>query len=132
MMPVQDMLRSNPRMQPSPEMSACIELCMECSEVCSACADACLGEEHVMALIRCIRLNLDCAAICDVTARTLTRQVEFDWNLARPMVEACADACRICGAECQLHASMHEHCRICAEVCRQCESACRRLLASMT
>ena len=110
---------------------AALELCMECSEVCSSCADACLGEQDVAGLVRCIRLNLDCAAICDVTARTLIRQVEFDWELARPLVEACAEACRICSLECQRHASMHAHCRICAEVCRRCEEACRALEASM-
>ena len=31
--------------------------------------------------------------------------------------------------ECEKHAGMHEHCRICAEACRRCEQACDQLLA---
>jgi hypothetical protein len=35
------------------------------------------------------------------------------------------------GDECELHADMHEHCRICAEACRRCEQACQELLAAI-
>jgi hypothetical protein len=38
-------------------------------------------------------------------------------------------SCRACGDECEHHAAMHEHCRVCAEACRRCEQACRQLLA---
>jgi Domain of Unknown Function (DUF326) len=40
-------------------------------------------------------------------------------------------ACRSCGDECERHAAMHEHCRVCAEACRRCEQACNELLAAM-
>jgi hypothetical protein len=33
--------------------------------------------------------------------------------------------------ECESHASMHEHCRICADACRRCEAACAALLSDM-
>ena len=36
--------------------------------------------------------------------------------------------CKSCGDECERHARMHEHCRVCAEACRHCEQACRELL----
>jgi hypothetical protein len=49
----------------------------------------------------------------------------------RASVEACATACRVCGDECDRHASHHEHCRLCAESCRRCEEACRALLAAL-
>ena len=35
----------------------CIELCFDCSQACAACADACVGEDSVIELRQCIRLN---------------------------------------------------------------------------
>lgn len=43
--------------------------CVECAEVCTACADACSAEGDPKMLVRCIRLNLDCADLCLATAR---------------------------------------------------------------
>jgi hypothetical protein len=55
-------------------LARCIEACFSCGQACTACADACLAEDSVTDLARCIRLNLDCADICDVTGRVLSRQ----------------------------------------------------------
>jgi hypothetical protein len=99
--------------------------------VCTACADACLGEKMVSDLTTCIRTNLDCADICEATGRVLSRQTGTNADTARAMLEACAQACRTCGDECGQHASMHEHCRVCAESCRRCEQACRDLLETL-
>jgi hypothetical protein len=109
----------------------CIEACFECAQTCTTCADACLGEQELRMLKRCIRLNLDCADICDTTGRMLSRQTEMDWGLAHSMLSTCAEACRICGAECQQHAEHHEHCRVCTEACRRCEEACNQLLSAV-
>lgn len=96
-----------------------------------ACADACLSEETVADLRKCIRTNLDCADICETTARVLSRHTNYDANLTRAVLQACAQACKSCGDECAEHAEMHEHCRVCAEACRRCEDACNRLLQQM-
>ncbi len=109
----------------------CIAACFECSQSCTACADACLAEQQVQTLIRCIRLNLDCADICETTGQMLSRQTEPDWSMLRAQLQACAAACRACGAECDRHAGHHEHCRVCADACRRCETACNRLLQSL-
>jgi hypothetical protein len=45
------------------------------------------------------------------------------------MLEACIQACRSSGDECDRHAQAFEQCRICAEACRRCERACLDLLA---
>lgn len=131
-MHVQQMLDTHP--QPSQldraALRECIEACFGCAQACTACADACLGEEQVSQLVRCIRLNLDCADICDTTGRVLSRQTEPEPGLLRAQLQACAEACRACGAECERHAGHHEHCRVCAESCRRCEEACNRLLAA--
>ncbi|WP_019876694.1 four-helix bundle copper-binding protein [Sporichthya polymorpha] len=108
-------------------LAECIEACLACAQACTSCADACLHEEMVADLRRCIRLNQDCADLCDALARILTRGPDTAPGLLRAAVRACADACRMCGDECATHAEMHEHCRICAEACRRCEQACLAL-----
>ncbi|WP_083208532.1 four-helix bundle copper-binding protein [Mycobacterium malmoense] len=109
----------------------CIETCIECDQACTACADADLSEERVAQLRKCIRTNLDCADMCATTGRVLSRHTEYDANITRAVLEACAVTCKACGDECDLHSAHHEHCRICAAVCRRCEEACRELLASL-
>ena len=109
----------------------CIETCIECAQACTACADADLSEQRVAHLTKCIRTNLDCADICATTSRVLSRRTAYDANVTRAVLEACAVTCRACGDECDLHATHHEHCRVCADVCRRCEKACCDLLASL-
>jgi hypothetical protein len=109
----------------------CIGDCFDCTAACISCADACLGEADVRDLVRCIRLCLDCADVCDATGRVVTRQTEPDFGVIRPVLEACAAACRACGEECERHADHHEHCRICAGACRRCEQSCNDLLATI-
>jgi hypothetical protein len=108
-----------------------IDTLIACSEACTACADACLSEDTVAELTKCIRTDLDCADICATTARVLSRHTGYDANISRTLLEACAMACASCAEECGRHATMHEHCRICADACRTCEQTCRQLLATM-
>jgi uncharacterized protein DUF326 len=132
-MTVQEMINSHP--QPSSldrdALLRCIEDCVECGTTCTSCADACLGEKDLKELVRCIRVNLDCADACEATGRILTRQTATDFPVIRAAIEACAVACRICGEECERHAAHHEHCRLCAETCRRCEQACNDLLSTI-
>ncbi|RDV44748.1 four-helix bundle copper-binding protein [Leifsonia sp. ku-ls] len=113
------------------KLGACIEACIECAQACTACADACLSEEMVSELIKCIRTDLDCADICASTGNVLSRHTGYDANVTRAALESCRTASGACADECEKHADMHEHCRICAEVCRRCEAACAELLASL-
>jgi hypothetical protein len=66
----------------------CIEACYDCAQSCTACADACLGEEDPKLLARCIRLNLDCANICDATGKILSRQTAFKPQMARAALQS--------------------------------------------
>ncbi|EWT07723.1 hypothetical protein N864_23395 [Intrasporangium chromatireducens Q5-1] len=111
--------------------TTCIQACFECAQACTACADACLSEEMVTELVTCIRTNLDCADLCASTGAVLSRHTGYDANLTRAVLEACAQACKACRDECERHAGMHEHCRVCAESCRRCEQACRDLLGAL-
>ncbi len=112
-------------------LAAAIEAAMDCSQACTACADACLSEESVADLVKCIRIDLDCAGACDQAVKVLSRQTEYDANITRTAVEACRQACSSCADECERHASMHDHCRICAQACRRCEQACQQILAAI-
>jgi hypothetical protein len=105
----------------------------DCGQACAACADACLSEEQVAELVKCVRLNLDCADVCTATVGVLSRQTEYDAHVTRALLRACAQVCKSCGDECVRHAQQMgmEHCRICAEACGRCEEACNRLLAAM-
>ncbi|WP_445505074.1 four-helix bundle copper-binding protein [Microvirga sp. G4-2] len=109
----------------------CIEECFDCAQICTSCADACLGEQTVAQLTQCIRLNMDCADICMATGTVATRRTGSNEDVIRHMLSACMTACRLCGEECERHAKMHEHCRVCAEACRRCEQACQLALNSM-
>jgi hypothetical protein len=131
---VEQMVRASPNNPPVDEAAlsalvTCIEACFDCAQACTACADACMAEKDVENLVRCIRLNLHCADICNTTGRVLSRQEAPE--LARAVLEACVLACRLCGDECAAHAGHMEHCRVCAEACRRCQEACERLLASL-
>jgi hypothetical protein len=112
-------------------LAAVIDALSDCAQACDADNAADLSEQNVAEMVTCIRLCLDCADICIATARVTSRQTDYDATVTRPLLEACAAICRSCGDECERHALMHEHCRVCAEACRRCERACRELLGAL-
>jgi hypothetical protein len=128
-----DMIRTHPHVkgQTNDALIRCIEECYDCAQTCTSCADACLGEDMAQELIQCIRLNLDCADACNATGSIGTRRTGSNEHLIVAMLQACEVACRLCGEECEKHASKHEHCRVCAESCRHCEDACKEARSSM-
>ena len=112
-------------------LAATIDAVTDCAQACTVDVDADLSEQNVTEMVKCIRLCLDCADVCTATAGVISRQADYDANVAKPLLEACAAICKSCGDECERHARMHEHCRVCAEACRRCEQACRELLDAM-
>jgi hypothetical protein len=95
---------------------------MQCAVECNHCATACLQEQDVKMMARCIALDLDCAAICELAAAAMARGSEN----AQSICALCADICEACGEECAKHSAM-EHCQRCAEACRRCADECRRM-----
>lgn len=112
------------------KLAECITACSQCAQICTSCADACLAEDMVADLVACIRTDLDCADICTATGTILARQTASNPGVVRALLEACRAACSACAEECEKHAGMHEHCRICAAACRRCEQACDALLVA--
>ena len=111
-------------------LAVTIEAMNDCAQACTADADADLGDSELANMIACVRLCLDCADVCTATARVVSRQTAYEPGVLRPLLEACAAICARCGDECEKHADMHPHCRICQDACRRCEQACRHLLAA--
>ena len=111
-------------------LAAAIDAMSDCAQACRADNDADLSERDVTEMVRCIRLCMDCTDICTAAAAVVSRPANYDPDVARPLLQACAAICKSCGDECQRHAHM-PHCRICAEACRRCEQSCRELLAAL-
>lgn len=99
----------------------CIDACLHCAAACNHCAASCTKEPHVDKMAVCIRLDMQCAAICSAVADLLSLGSPYAKELSR----ICAEVCKDCAEECARHDM--EHCRICAEACRRCETACLAL-----
>jgi hypothetical protein len=126
-----EILNSSPSLLPGVDVGLLAEAAQaafDCAQACTACANACLGEPQVQELVRCIRLNLHCADLCDTTGRLISRQENPE--LARAILQACVLACRLCAEECERHPGM-DHCRVCAQACRGCQQACERVLSAL-
>jgi hypothetical protein len=132
-MQTKEMIGTHPHVRGSVNQALidAIDAAYACAQACTSCADACLAEDMVAELRQCIRLNLDCADVCDAFATLGSRRTGSNEEVIRKLLDACITACGLCGAECQRHASKHEHCRVCAESCRRCEAACQSALRSM-
>ena len=101
-------------------------------QVCAACADACLAEEAPEHLRDCIRINLNCAAVCSATARLLVNHHASAAGVLHAQLHACILSCQACADICATHAEQHEHCAICAETCRRCQEKCNVALAEIS
>ncbi|MBD3315945.1 MAG: four-helix bundle copper-binding protein [Chitinivibrionales bacterium] len=120
------MINSNPVAVSEPkksELVSAINACIDCGQACTSCSDACLAEENVLTLRGVIRTTADSADMCTATAKILSRLNHPKWNVLRAVVDACITQVRVCGAECNEHSRMHEHCAVCAQSCRSAEKA---------
>lgn len=130
---VQSMFRSHPHQPEHPDIvSRCVDSCSQCVEICTACADACLAEDGVNHLLNCIRLNLDCAAVCQATVSVVTRSNKAgNRQPLEALLTTCIAFCRACARECSRHAQAHAHCKVCADACEECATLCTDMLSSL-
>src|SRR5688500_1994895 len=130
---VRAMFRSHPEHPAHPDaISACIDACSLTVETCTACADACLSEKHVETMIACIRLNLDCAAVCAATGSVMARANKAgNRQPLEAQLTTCIAFCRACASECSRHADKHKHCRVCADSCTNCAECCSQMLSTL-
>lgn len=110
------------------DTAAAIDACLRCVQSCTSCADADLMEDEVAEMRACIALCVNCADVCGVLARILSRPAQSDHVVVHRLLRACVRQCTLCAKECARHAEHHRHCALCAKACRACEVACEALL----
>ena|SRR6516225_8669187 len=101
----------------------CIAACNACAVACNHCAVSCLDEKNVAVLSRCIKLTLECAAMCNAAVQVMS----INGELSDQICQLCEDACNRCAEECIRHGDM-EHCLVCAEKCRTCAALCAKMV----
>lgn len=101
-----------------------IDTLNNCVTACNHCFAACLDEADVKMMTNCIKLDMDCAAICQLTASLIARGSKHGQHL----LKECAEICNACADECQKHGENGmQHCMDCADACRECSEACAEM-----
>lgn len=108
----------------SPEVARCIDDCHHCATTCQATVTHCLEKGGKHAEAQHIALMLDCAAICETAAGSMSRNS----NAHGTICAACAEVCRQCETDCRTFRDdpmMQE----CADTCAKCAESCERMAA---
>lgn len=104
------------------KMKRCMDSCMECSKVCMQMVMHCLEKGGKHAEPSHIRLLLDCAEICKLSASFMARNSDY----AHQLCELCAEICEQCAESCEAMED-DEDMASCAETCRKCAEDCRAM-----
>jgi hypothetical protein len=112
-------------------LTRCIEMCLQCAASCTACADECLDEPDIAELRHCIRLNLDCADVCALLARLLSRRGDPELSTLRACLEAATGICSAAALESAKHGEELEHCKLNADICLACSRECDAALSML-
>ena len=129
-----EMLEASPTATPlgADQVADAIDACLACLQACTSCADEDLAEDEVEDMRLCIALDQNCADVCGVTARLLSRPAHWNPFVIHRVLQACVQDCADCAEECARHAAHHRHCAICERVFRACVQACNTLLDTET
>lgn len=129
-----DMMKSMPKTEMTGMAGMDMSMMQECIEACSAasmaatmCADADGGE----GMGRCASMCMNTADVAMAMMRMMMRPGGYDMGVMTSMVSACMAMGEACAAECEQHADMSEHCRICAAACRAMVDSCSTMMSSM-
>jgi hypothetical protein len=108
----------------SPEVAQCIDDCNHCASMCNTTIGHCLEKGGSHAEAHHIALMLDCAAICQTAAQSMSRSSAVHEQISR----VCAEVCRQCETDCRSFgddSTMQE----CADVCGRCAYSCEQMSA---
>ena len=105
------------------EMQRCIQLCQDCHALCIQLIDHCLTVGGRFAAPAHIRILMDCAQLCTVTADFMARASSFHDRTCT----LCAELCRRCAESCDQVAGNDQLIKQCAELCRRCAESCDRM-----
>lgn len=128
MPPASPLLRTEQEQAPgvldSQAFAMCIDAAFKASQACLACSDICLAVEDARLLIKCIRLNGDCADACVATGWMLSREPHPDRDTMQKQLETCVHICKQTAAECERLGTLYPHAKICATAAKRCVAAC--------
>lgn len=99
-----------------------IEKLGNCQAKCNYCFNACLEEDDVKMMVKCIKLDKECAEICALTLFSVASKS----SLYKEVVQLCAKACEECAEECRKYPD--QHCQECAKACQECANACKNFV----
>lgn len=108
----------------NPDVVQCIDDCYHCATTCNATVAHCLEKGGKHADPQHIALVLDCAAICETAAQSMSRNSTVHGQICR----VCAEICRQCETDCRSFRddSMMQEC---ADACRKCAESCQKMAA---
>lgn len=93
-----------------------------CSAVCYECLNAMLDEPDINDRKRCLKLLLECARMCEMSAFVMS----LDGKFVKRHCELCAEMCDVCAQECAL---FEDTCSCqCSKELRRCADACAEML----
>src|SRR5947208_376209 len=107
----------------SAEMERCIQRCTECHNICLQTIAYCLRMGGKHASPEHIGLMMDCAAICETSAKFMLHGSHFHNRTCA----VCAEVCEACAAECEQMAGGDRAMQMCAEICRACAQTCHEM-----
>jgi hypothetical protein len=104
------------------EMDRCIKNCLECYQVCEETANHCLmmGGKHTEVVH--IRLLLDCATLCNASAKLMIHNSDFhsdECKVCAEICNRCAESCKKIGNDAQMQS--------CIEICLRCAESCHEM-----
>jgi hypothetical protein len=108
----------------SEQTLVCIQNCQDCHRACLQTLVYCMGEGGPHAEADHLRLLMDCADICAVSAAFMLRASDLHGYTCA----ACAEVCRRCADDC---AGMGDDLRMkaLADTCRHCAESCAAMSA---
>lgn len=109
------------------EMEECIQNCLDCYRICLQTVTHCLQMGGKHAAPDHIRLLLDCAEICQISAGFMLRYSDFHGRTCT----VCAEVCERCAESCEQFGE-DARMKACAEACRSCAESCRQMAQSQS
>jgi hypothetical protein len=106
-------------------MDECIQNCLDCYRACLATVPHCLNRGGEHASQAHITILLECAELCQTSARLMLIQSTIHGDVCN----VCATACERCADDCLRMGSGDAKMLNCAEVCNRCAKTCAGMAA---
>ncbi|WP_242345178.1 four-helix bundle copper-binding protein [Anaeromyxobacter terrae] len=106
------------------QMRRCIQECLSCFSVCEQTLAHCLKKGGKHAAADHVKLLMDCAESCRMSAALLSRESVFHLH----QCATCAEICKACEESCEEFAGDAQM-KACADACRSCAEACSTMAA---